>query len=67
MSNMEIPFEEMDVIGTLVNDGIEQGYLTYDQILERIPEIEGKMPVLEYDHGRGTNGWYSNLCKRRRH
>lgn len=47
MSNMEIPFEEMDVIGTLVNDGIEQGYLTYDQILEKIPEIERKMPVLE--------------------
>lgn len=47
MSNMEIPFEEMDVISTLLNDGIEQGYLTYDQILEKLPEIESKMSVLE--------------------
>ncbi len=47
MSNIEIPFEEMDVISTLLNDGIEQGYLTYDQILEKLPEIESKMSVLE--------------------
>ena len=47
MSNLDIPFEEMDVISTLLNDGIEQGYLTYDQILEKIPEIESKMSVLE--------------------
>lgn len=47
MSNIEIPFEEMDVIGTLVSDGVERGYLTYDQILEKIPEIERKMAVLE--------------------
>ncbi len=47
MSNLSNPFDEMDVVNTLLNDGIEQGYLTYDQILEAIPEIEGKMSVLE--------------------
>ena len=47
MSNLSNPFDEMDVVSTLLNDGIEQGYLTYDQILEAIPEIEDKMSVLE--------------------
>ncbi len=48
MSNVEIPFEEMDVISTLLSNGNEQGYLTYDQIIEKIPEIERKMPVFEF-------------------
>lgn len=47
MSNLSNPFDEMDVVNALLNDGIEQGYLTYDQILEAIPEIEDKMAVLE--------------------
>ena len=47
MSELTNPFEEMDVVGTLLNDGIEQGYITYDQILEAIPDVEDNLPLLE--------------------
>ncbi|MFN2134789.1 MAG: sigma-70 family RNA polymerase sigma factor [Candidatus Promineifilaceae bacterium] len=36
-----------DVISTLLEDGLEQGYLTYDQILEVLPDIENNLPLLE--------------------
>ncbi|MFQ5435987.1 MAG: sigma-70 family RNA polymerase sigma factor [Anaerolineae bacterium] len=47
MSNLRNPFSEMDVVGTLLNDGSEQGYLTYDQILEMLPDVEDNLPLLE--------------------
>jgi RNA polymerase primary sigma factor len=47
MSDLGNPFDEMEVISTLVNDGIEQGYLTYDQVLEALPNIENNLPLLE--------------------
>ena len=47
MSELTNPFEEMDVVGTLLNDGVEQGYITYDQILEAIPDVEDNLPLLE--------------------
>ena len=47
MSELTNPFEEMDVVGALLNDGIEQGYITYDQILEAIPDVEDNLPLLE--------------------
>jgi RNA polymerase primary sigma factor len=47
MSELTNPFNEMDVVGTLLNDGIEQGYITYDQILEAIPDVEDNLPLLE--------------------
>jgi len=37
----------MDVVGVLLNDGMEQGYITYDQILEALPNIENNLPLLE--------------------
>ena len=36
-----------DVISNLLNDGMEQGYLTYDQILEALPDVENNLPLLE--------------------
>ena len=36
-----------DLISTLLEDGLEQGYLTYDQILEVLPDIENNLPLLE--------------------
>ncbi len=36
-----------DVIIALLNDAAEQGYLTYDQILEAVPDIENNLTLLE--------------------
>ena len=36
-----------EIISTLLEDGMEQGYLTYDQILEVLPDIENNLPLLE--------------------
>lgn len=47
MSKLTNPFDEMDVVSVLLNDGMEQGYLTYDQILEALPDIEENLPLLE--------------------
>lgn len=48
MSEPEDPIaDEMDVLTSLLNDGISQRYLTYDQILEALPEIENNLTLLE--------------------
>lgn len=47
MSELTGPFEEMEVINALINDGLEQGYLTYDQILETLPDVEDNLNLLE--------------------
>jgi RNA polymerase primary sigma factor len=47
MSDSRDPFEEMDVVSALLNDGIEQGYLTFDQIMEALPEVEDSIQILE--------------------
>jgi RNA polymerase primary sigma factor len=39
--------DEMEVLNALINDGIEQRYLTYDQILEALPELENNIGLLE--------------------
>ncbi len=36
-----------EIVSTLLEDGLEQGYLTYDQILEVLPDIENNLPLLE--------------------
>ncbi len=36
-----------DVINALLNDAMGKGYLTYDQILETLPEVENNLPMLE--------------------
>ncbi len=47
MSDLTNPFDEMEVINALINDGMEQGYITYDQILEVLPDIEDNLNLLE--------------------
>ncbi len=39
--------DEMEVLNALINDGIDQRYLTYDQILEALPELENNIALLE--------------------
>jgi RNA polymerase primary sigma factor len=41
------PFDEMEVVNALLNEGMEQGYLTYDQILEALPDLEDNIALLE--------------------
>lgn len=47
MSGFTGPFDEMDIVATLLADGNEKGYVTYDQILEAMPEVEDNLPLLE--------------------
>ena len=47
MSDLTNPLVDDEVITTLLNDGLELGYLTYDQILETLPDIEDNLPLLE--------------------
>ncbi len=37
----------MDIVAALLADGNEKGYVTYDQILEAMPEVEDNLPLLE--------------------
>jgi RNA polymerase primary sigma factor len=47
LSELGNPFDEMDVVGALLNDGLEQGYITYDQILAALPHVENDLSLLE--------------------
>jgi RNA polymerase primary sigma factor len=48
MTDLNDPLsDEMEVLNALLNEGIEQRYLTYDQILEALPEIENNITLLE--------------------
>jgi RNA polymerase primary sigma factor len=47
MSTLTGPFEEMEIVNALLADATEKGYMTYDQILEALPEVENNLPLLE--------------------
>ncbi|MGW8318699.1 MAG: sigma-70 family RNA polymerase sigma factor [Candidatus Promineifilaceae bacterium] len=47
MSTLTGPFEEMEIVNALLADATEKGYMTYDQILETLPEVENNLPLLE--------------------
>jgi RNA polymerase primary sigma factor len=50
MSERNNPFSnDIDIVGinVLLNDGTEQGFITYDQILEAWPDIENNLSLLE--------------------
>lgn len=48
MSDLNDPLsDEMEILNTLLNEGVAQRYLTYDQILEALPEIENNLNLLE--------------------
>ncbi|MCP4420360.1 MAG: hypothetical protein GY805_27455, partial [Chloroflexi bacterium] len=47
MTNLTMPFDEMDFVSVLLNEGSEQGYITYDQIIKAMPDVEDNLPLLE--------------------
>ena len=49
LEGFQLLMSEIDdeVVTALLNDGMEQGYLTYDKILEVLPDIENNLPLLE--------------------
>ena len=47
MSDIGGPFEEMETVNLLLAEATDKGYVTYDQILEALPELENNLPLLE--------------------
>ncbi len=47
MSSITGPFDELEIVNTLLEEATDRGYITYDQILEAIPEVEDNLPLLE--------------------
>lgn len=47
MSDLSSTFDEMEIVNALLSDAAERGYLTYDQILEALPEIENNVGLLD--------------------
>ncbi len=47
MSDLANPFEEMEIVSVLLAEASERGYITYDRILELLPEVENNLPLLE--------------------
>lgn len=47
MSDLANPFDEMEVVPALLSEAAAKGYLTYDQILEAIPEAENNTDLFE--------------------
>jgi RNA polymerase primary sigma factor len=47
MTKLTMPFDEMDFVSVLLNEGSEQGYITYDQIMKAMPDVEDNLPLLE--------------------
>ena len=40
-------YDEMDVVNALLGEAAEKGYITYDQILEALPEVENNVALLD--------------------
>lgn len=47
MSDLSNPLDEMEAVNGLLTNGVEQGYITYDQILETLPHVENNLALLE--------------------
>jgi RNA polymerase primary sigma factor len=47
LSDLSNPFDEMEAVNGLLTNGVEQGYITYDQILETLPHVENNLALLE--------------------
>jgi len=47
MNSVTGPLEDVDIINTLLAEASARGYVTYDQILEALPEVEDLLPLLE--------------------
>jgi RNA polymerase primary sigma factor len=47
MSELSSTFDEMEVVNALLSDAADRGYITYDQILETLPEVENNVMLLD--------------------
>ncbi len=47
MKEMLTPFEEMEILSVLLAEASERGYLTYDQLLKTLPDVEENVPLLD--------------------
>jgi len=47
MSDITAPINEMEIVSNLLAEAIDRGFITYDQILEALPEVENYLPLLE--------------------
>jgi len=47
MSDLTGTFDEMDIVNVLLSDAADRGYITYDQILEVLPEAENNVALLD--------------------
>ncbi len=41
------PFDEMEMVGKLLSDASARGYITFDQILDILPQVENNLNLLE--------------------
>jgi RNA polymerase primary sigma factor len=47
MSELANPFDDLEIVSALMVDAAERGYITFDLILEALPEVENNLPLLE--------------------
>jgi RNA polymerase primary sigma factor len=47
MSDLSGTFDELEIVNALLSDAAEKGYLTYDVILEALPEVENNVVLLD--------------------
>jgi RNA polymerase primary sigma factor len=40
-------YDEMEIVNTMLAEAADKGYITYDQILEALPEVEDNLMLLE--------------------
>ena len=47
MGDIAVPLKEMEVVNVLLSESSKRGFVTYDQILEALPEIENNLGLLD--------------------
>lgn len=47
MSEISSTFDELEIVNALLSDAADRGYITYDQILESLPEVENNVVLLD--------------------
>ena len=47
MSSKTGPLNEVEIVSVMLEEATKRGYVTYDQILEALPEVEDNLPLLE--------------------
>ena len=40
MSAITNHYDEMEIVNTMLAEAVDKGYITYDQILEALPEVK---------------------------